>query len=178
MSNSTKISLFRRTELADLVGSHLSGGADADVTDTDTELLVQAYSDICIRLLKKCKMTRATACAVGNFYMMSRTTPTAAVMLIDKHRRIKSIVLFATNYKARLSEFSEELLCICKNAKVKKCIVIFNYRYKDTQYRELVDINRLYKALDAGGIRLLDAISFADGRIYSPIYAITKTYDR
>lgn len=178
MNNSTKKSFYNKKELTCLINSYLSGSTGANEADLHARLLAQSYSDIGIRILKRCVITRAIACAVGRLYMMYRTVPTAALMLIDRRGKIKNIVLFAEKYRPRLSEFSEELCALCKNAKVKKCIVIFNYRYRDTEYRELLDINRLYKFLDGRGIRLLDAISVANGEIYSPIYALTKTYDR
>ena len=133
-------------------------GISSDDSSFDTSFAAEAFTRLCLDSLRNCRITPDISITVSNLFFASVREETAAVLLINKRMRIKKIDIIARGYKARMSEFTDDIVYLCKKHNCNGCIVILNYSYKGSELKEVHDINKLYVDLLNESITLIDCI--------------------
>ncbi|MBE6709044.1 MAG: hypothetical protein E7578_07380 [Ruminococcaceae bacterium] len=139
----------------------------------DTLFAAEAYSKLCLDSLKSCRITPDIVLFASKLFFALTREETAAVMLINKQKKIKKIDVISRGYKAVLSEFFDDIQYLCKKHNCKGCVVIFNYSYKGSSLKELYDINSLFNYLSSSGITLIDCIKNSNSATGSIILPFT-----
>lgn len=128
-----------------------------------------AFSRICINILENYRINPESMLLCARFYLSFLNEETAAAIFIDRQQKIKEIRRFARGYKAKISEFTEEIAHMCETYHTKRFVVIFNYDYKGTPFDELYDIDKFYNHMSKNGFKIIDCIKVTNGKASSLI---------
>lgn len=135
------------------------GSADSFAED----LAARTYCELCLRSLKKLTLTPFVAEKIAKTYLHFKSNKVASLIIIGKNNKVKDIVDFARDYKAKLDNFTDEILFIASQQKSSKFIVIFNFNHKKSGYDEFRDIDELYQKLKKHNVILCDVIKVING---------------
>lgn len=130
----------------------------SDVSSFETSFVAETYTRLCLDSLKNCRITPDIVITVANLFFASAREETAAVLLINRRMHIKKIDVIARGYKAKISEFTDDIVFLCKKHNCSGCVVILNYSYKGSELKEIYDINKLYVELSNECITLIDCV--------------------
>ena len=149
---------------------------DMDIEDADTNVRIGggAYVKYCISALADCRMNPTIAAIIARMYMLFQTKMKASILILNRSYKYKEIRDFAYSFRAEFPKFVDDIEYLCRNYKSNKCILIYNYTYVLSTYKELNDVNILHCELAKKGITLVDAIRVTKGK---PIHLISPLDD-